>query len=136
MAKKPNSSRYAAQQAFKTVSRFISSLSDEEFASLLDGSAILKIVPSAAETDHNKLKEKEYTEEEIRRIIDHLQNALTTEDGISILREATLSRTILEKIVRSLDMPVMKQDSVSRLEEKVIEGLVGSRLNSRAVRGS
>jgi hypothetical protein len=69
------------------------------------------------------------------RLLDDLRAVESTEAGFTILREAELTRSELERLSRSLDLPVTKQDSAGHLEEKVVEALIGSRLNSRAIRG-
>jgi hypothetical protein len=69
------------------------------------------------------------------RLRDDLKAAESTEVGFALIGEGQLNRSELERLARSLDLPVLRQDSVRRLEQKIVKALIGSRLNSRSVRG-
>ena len=68
-------------------------------------------------------------------IIDMLGQTENVKSGTDILQGYKLKKVGLEKIARLIDAPVQRQDTVSRLEEKIIEALIGSRLNSNAIIG-
>lgn len=51
--------------------------------------------------------------------------------------EATFeTRKTLDQIARHLDVPVLKQDKLEILREKIIEATVGARLRSEAIKGT
>lgn len=126
-----------ALAALKVVSKFVSTMSLEDLEALASGRAILTLTSSDPSSRQEKMAIGDLTS----RRFDYsgLQAALkavdSTREGFKILSEARPTRSELEYLARSLDLPVMKQDTAHRLEEKVVESLIGSRLNSRAVRG-
>jgi hypothetical protein len=69
-------------------------------------------------------------------ILGRLQAAQSTEEGFRILREFDLTRRDLIEIARARSVHIVKEDSVPRIEEKLVEAVIGSRLNSQAIRGS
>lgn len=46
------------------------------------------------------------------------------------------TRKALDQIARHLDVPVIKQDKLEILREKIIEATVGARLRSEAIKGT
>lgn len=134
---KRTSSKSTALVVLKAVAKVISAMSQEDVEALESGKATLVLVRSEKPSRQSEM-EMEYPESKMAvfsRLRDDLSAVETTDAGFAILRDARLTRSELERLTRALDLPVMKQDSVSHLEEKVVEALVGSRLNSRAVRG-
>jgi hypothetical protein len=71
----------------------------------------------------------------IKEIETELVNAATRERGMEILLEAELTRVELVELAKSLSVHVTKSDNVGHIEEKLVEGVIGSRLSSAAIRG-
>ena len=69
-------------------------------------------------------------------IIDDLQRSTTREEAASLLGSFKLSRRQLTDLARVRSVHVTKDDNIARIEEKLIEAVVGSRLNSEAIRGT
>lgn len=69
-------------------------------------------------------------------ILGRLQGAQSTEEGFKLLRELHLTRRDLVEIARERSVHIIKEDSVHRIEEKLVEAIIGSRLNSQAIRGT
>lgn len=130
-------SKSSALAALKVVAKFVSTMTLEDLEALASGKASLMLTSSAPSSRQEKMAIGDF--ESRKLYYDRLQAALravdSTQEGFTILSEARPTRSELEQLARSLDLPVMKQDTVRRLEEKVVEALIGSRLNSRAVRG-
>jgi hypothetical protein len=72
------------------------------------------------------------TDEIMRR----LAEAPNREAGASLLRELNLSKRELLDVARHRSVHIMKDDSLRRIEEKLVEAFIGSKLNSLAIRGS
>jgi hypothetical protein len=72
------------------------------------------------------------TDEIMRR----LAEAPNREAGASLLRELSLSKRELLDLARHRSLHIMKDDSLRRIEEKLVEAVIGSKLNSLAIRGS
>jgi hypothetical protein len=69
------------------------------------------------------------------RIIESIRYLPTREAGVSLIERENLDKRSLERIARHLDLPVLKEDSSMRLVQKIVEAILGSRLNSEAIRG-
>ncbi len=136
MAKKrtPKNSTIALLRA---VNQFLASLHQSDVDDILSGRLELSL--RSVKPSHS-LKSDDVDPVEAERdfqvIIDELVRAEDTKSGIEILQATKLTKVDLEKIARMIDVPVLKQDAALRLEEKILEALVGSRLNSRAIRGN
>ncbi|MDC7785322.1 hypothetical protein PQJ75_21240 [Rhodoplanes sp. TEM] len=137
MSSKKTNNKATLLMGLKILIETIERMSEKELAALSSGEASLELAmhsrateTSTKPTAHDRLTGIDFDQIEIE-----LNVAESTEEGFRILRNFQLTRFELERIARKLEIAVMKQDTVLRLEEKIIEALVGSRLNSRAVRG-
>ena len=54
---------------------------------------------------------------------------------MQILEKLDFTRRDLEAMARDRNVHVTKDDNVRRIKEKLVEVIVGSRLNSAAIRG-
>ena len=59
----------------------------------------------------------------------------TREAASEILDKLDFNRKELEALARSRSVHVLKDDNVRRIKDKLIEAIVGSKLNSLAIRG-
>lgn len=59
----------------------------------------------------------------------------TREAGIEYLDRLDLTRESLRRLATELDLPATRADTVERLRDRIVEGLIGYRLRSSAVRG-
>lgn len=134
-ATKKSTSKTPALSVLRMMTKIITAMSAEELEALASGKARLTIIPVKGDHDRSASDRIKRPNVDIEQLRSRLAVAESTDAGFSILNEARLARAELEWMARSLDLPVLKQDSVGRLEDKIIEALIGSRLNSRAVRG-
>lgn len=68
-------------------------------------------------------------------ISERLIAASGREEAFEILTEARLTRKELTELSRGHNIHVVKTDNIETIEGKIVESLVGSRLNSKAIRG-
>lgn len=68
-------------------------------------------------------------------ILNRLQTAPDREAGAMLLRELSLSKRDLLELARTRSVHITKEDSLRRIEEKLVEAIIGSKLNSQAIRG-
>jgi hypothetical protein len=73
--------------------------------------------------------------ERVGEILSDLQTATSRDEAARILRLFNLTRRELVELARARSVHVRKEDNVSRIEEKLIESIIGARLNSLAIRG-
>ena len=69
------------------------------------------------------------------QLIINIEQANSREEGLAILLGAGITKAELKKLARQINISVLSSDTVVKLQEKIIEYLVGSRLASDAVRG-
>jgi len=60
----------------------------------------------------------------------------TREEGYAYLKDLSLGGEQLRRVALALDLPVNRSDNMERLRDRIIEGLIGYRLRSAAIRGS
>jgi hypothetical protein len=127
----------ATLSVLRAVTKLVAGLSEEELDAFVAGEATLTL--SFGTNGPNRTEKTSYRSATVgfdpERLQKELKRVESTEAGLSLLSDAALSRAELERMARSLELPIMKEDSASRLEEKIVQALVASRLNSRAVRG-
>ena len=137
MATRAAAAKSVSLSVLKAVMKFVSALRDEEVEALASGSAAIAISIGFKGSQRTG---KPYfrtagQQADLDRLRKELEVSESTRAGLALLEEVALTRAELERMARSLELPVTKHDSVSRLEEKIVEALIGARLNSRAVRG-
>jgi hypothetical protein len=69
-------------------------------------------------------------------ILNRLQTSPDREAGSQLLRELRLSKRDLLDLARDRSVHITKEDSLRRIEEKLVEAIIGSKLNSQAIRGT
>jgi hypothetical protein len=72
---------------------------------------------------------------ELDRILIQLNELITRDEGANLLDRLDLSRKELERLARLRDIHVSKDDNITKIKEKLVEVIIGSRLSSRAIRG-
>ena len=72
---------------------------------------------------------------ELQNVLTRLNEATTREQGYSILDALDLSRKELERLSRLRNIHVTKIDDVPKIKEKLVELIIGGKLNSKAIRG-
>jgi hypothetical protein len=102
---------------------------------ILSGEAHLAVV-----TRGRRLAKREHTSDSVQlarlqRLATQLRELSSREEGWDLLRREDLTKKELEKLARILDLPVLREDDAERLRLKIVEQCIGSRLNSRAIRG-
>jgi hypothetical protein len=68
-------------------------------------------------------------------VVDQVRQLESREQGLDFLRSAQLNKIELERLARLMDLPVRREDDADRLRQMIVEASIGSRLNSRAIRG-
>ena len=137
MVRRKSSEKAAMLALLKAMTKLASTLSDSDIEALASGEATLtierrKAIPTLfVNSPRGRTPDASY----LKELRESLATVDSTSAGFEMLNRAGLNRVNLEEVARSLDLPLTKQDSTSRLEEKIIEALIGSRLNSQAVRG-
>lgn len=114
----------------------VEQLPDVDVRALLDGRSVLRV--GASETPVAEVKKPrggKSKDVDEREVMDALLRTQTRQEAMAALEASGVSRGVLERIARKLDLPVLRSDSVERLRQRIVEGVVGYRINSEAIRG-
>ncbi|WP_141687803.1 hypothetical protein [Stappia indica] len=68
-------------------------------------------------------------------ISSRLARANSRQEGREILKEMKLTKVDLSRLGREFNIHITKSDGSEVVEDKIIEALIGGRLNSKAIRG-
>ena len=92
--------------------------------------------PRSSDRVVSKRKHAKIDPVELDKILIQLNELMTREEGAKLLDGLDLSRKELERLARMRDIHVSKDDNIIKIKEKLVEVIIGSRLSSRAIRGS
>lgn len=121
---------------FHSLSKAIDNLSEDEILDIESGDFEINFLFSDKKSVVKKNKEKIYLDERVLSRVNKLLNeALTREEGVLILEEHLKGRAELESFAKSIDVPIMKNDKVINIKEKIVDSTVGARLRSGAILG-
>ena len=125
-------SAFLAASALRRVAAILERMSEDEIARLSDPQCEIEI----------KVIRRRGKEEPAQQVLQDMNElvakltAFPSRADASQFMEATFeSRKLLDQIARHLDVPVLKQDKLETLREKIIEATVGARLRSEAIKG-
>lgn len=119
---------------FRRIADAIDSLSEDEIKRLSDPhyevevKAIRRRSKDELATPQNLIN--------VEEIIQELTASATRQDAQAYLDSKYSSKKLLELIARRLDIPIIRQDKVEFLRDKIIETTVGARLRSQAIQGT
>ena len=121
-------------QLLRRLAAVIEPMNADEFRQFIDRTGAVSTLPSGGE----KLTRpaRALKPQETSQIVGRLQAAKTREEGTAILRALKLTRRQLWEVARARSIHIAKEGSASRMEEKIVEAIIGSRLNSEAIRGT
>lgn len=123
---------FLAASALRRVAAALERMSVDEVSRLSDPNCEIEIKVI-------RRRGKEVSSPEALQDINELVAKLTafpSRADASQFMEATFeTRKTLDQIARHLDVPVLKQDKLEILREKIIEATVGARLRSEAIKG-
>lgn len=111
---------------------FLKKMSQEDFNSILKKEKEI-IFEIKNKQGFIKSKESLVSDGEIENIIVKLGSLEARDVGLKYLEELDLGRADIELILRKLDMPFLKKDSILKLNDKIIEGTIGFKLRSQAI---
>ena len=120
--------------AFRRVSEALDGLSNEELERLIDPQYTIEI---------RLVRRRSRDETTLIPEVANLGNSIQTltdlpsrDEAKRWLEEKFPSKRALEAIARHLDMPVLRQDKLEELRDKIVEATVGARIRSQAIQGT
>lgn len=128
--------------AFRAVARQLAALSDEELAELVEGTATVRIETRAsrqrAAQGGAAVRARGAAAAptaDLGELARALNEAESREQAEQLLRDGRLTAPKLKELARMLDVTIQNKDTKDKLQAKIIEGTIGFRLRSRAIRG-
>lgn len=119
---------------FRRIAEAIDSLSEDEIRRLSDPQYEVEV-----RAIRRRSKDEIATPQEsinIEGVIMEIIGLATRQDAQVYLDTKYSSKKLLELIARRLDIPIIRQDKVDVLRDKIIEATVGARLRSQAIQGT
>jgi hypothetical protein len=121
-------------ELLRTLAAAVESLSPSELREFADNLG-KRITTSFDDTERSSPRD-DVNRTRISTIMSELHGCETRDEALSLMKVGKLSRRELIEVARTCSVHIAKDDNISRIEEKVVEAIVGSRLNSNAIRGS
>jgi hypothetical protein len=114
--------------------------SQTQVEDLVTGEALLVISSEAAHGANQDRQErsKKLRPKSVKDVVGlafRLKQLRSRDDGMLFLANAHLTKNDLEELARHLDLPILREDDVERLKQKIVEASIGARLNSQAITG-
>lgn len=119
---------------FRRLAEALDSLSEDELKKLSDPQYVvdIKAVRRRTKDEPSLLPADTSAEDAIAQI-----TALPTRQEAQVLLDKKYpSKKALELIARKLDIPIIRQDKVEDLRDKIVEATVGARIRSQAIQGT
>jgi len=119
---------------FRRIAEALDSLSEEELKKLSDPqfSVEIRSIRRRGKDEQNLLP----ADTAAKNAIEQLSLLLTRQDAQLFLDSKYSSKKALEAIARGLDIPIIRQDKVEDLRDKIVEATVGARIRSQAIQGT
>jgi hypothetical protein len=121
-------------RVFRALARAIEELDDEQVEIFI--SSLTQLAPGSlprkqpTRASHSKV-DRFALDEVLRK----LSEFSTRQEGLEFIGQMDLRRKELEMLAKLRSIHVTKEDTVERIREKLVEALIGARLNSQAIRG-
>lgn len=116
---------------------FLKNLSNEDMEKLEKNEISIKFdLSTSLKTGILRKSHKHLLPNEVLEITNYLYTIEDRDEGAKFLELKCNNRSELEDIIRSLDVPFQKKDSVEKLKDKIIERTIGFRLRSKAIQGN
>ena len=128
-------SMQTTSKLFSIIFDTLSSMNDDEIDLLIEGKATLRVV-ERNRTKMAKSVSESLSSESISDIAQKLISADSREAAVNVLASINQPRKkdFLLRLAKSCGVRVESKDSISIVERKLVENLVGARLDSEAIK--
>ena len=126
-------SSFMAASALRRLAAALEQMSEDEIAKLNDPNCEIEI-----KVIRRRSKEEVSPEAllDLNEIVAKLTKFPSRAEASQFMEATFDTKKTLDRIARHLDVPVLKQDKVETLRDKIIEATVGARLRSEAIKGT
>jgi hypothetical protein len=117
------------------LARQIEHLTDEELNALLRDAGIDGILRNRSKSLRPKNFDRSVQRTEAEALMQELANQPSRESARELLIGLAPSRRVLVEAAKVREVHIAKEDTISTISEKLVENVVGSRLDSARIRG-
>lgn len=126
---------YVISAFLKALARHVERLSDDELEKALESAGFAGIFHSRPKSKSISKVEKWQIKEEAERLVSDLERQTSREGAERSISRTDPTRRVLIEAAKMRDVHVTRQDTVVTISQKLVENLVGSRLDSARIRG-
>lgn len=116
----------------RDLARQIQAMEDSEIENVLAGQYRLEIRPPVTKRQQTRIRR---SDEEITRLQDALRTTNSRQQARQLIDELLHTKAELQRFAKALDIPAPKGASSEQIKDRLVEGTVGYRLRSAAIRG-
>jgi hypothetical protein len=116
------------------ISSFMKKLTDVDIEALVEGRARLVVEHAKPHTRSDNTTDHD-SDRKLADVARRLRASSSRDVAGEILSSGQLRATELRKLMRVLDLPISKSDTVDKMRYKIIDSTVGYKLRSSAIRG-
>lgn len=125
--------REAASLLLRELAKKVRELSEEEWTAISRGAFRVRIELTGKPTRRIVPPSPNFNAEGVAATLRDLD---TIDAGMSLLARECPTRDDLVRLARYIDVPAEKRDTIERLRERIVDGTIGYRLRSEAIRGT
>jgi hypothetical protein len=118
------------------LARQVELLSDEELEGLLDDAALGSILRQRPRSQSKERAEPADVQSQAEALMGELASKSSRAEAAEFLAALAPSKRVLIEAAKMREVHIVKQDSLKTISEKLIENVVGSRLDSARIRGA
>ncbi len=129
------SARAALANLLRECAVYLEQAADADVEAIVHGEMDLRISICGRRTSGRRVKPAVLSTEQIDEIVQSLKALQSRTDGENLLKQRAATRKSLEAVARHIDVSVRKSERVEDLRQRIVEGTIGFRLSSAAIRG-
>jgi hypothetical protein len=119
-----------------TLARQVERLEDEELDVLLKDAGVGGIFRVQSKSSRPKTADRAEVQLEAEALMRELANQPSREGAKAFLDALSPSRRVLIEAAKMREVHIVREDTVKTISEKLVENVVGSRLDSARIRGA
>lgn len=132
---RPSSAKKLVVSLLRDLARQIQAMDDSEVESVLAGQSRIEIRPPVAKPEGSRTRSR-CADKDLARLQYRLRHTDTRQRARDLIDELLHTKAELTRFARALDIPVPKSISSEQIKDRLVEGTVGYRLRSAAIRGN
>lgn len=117
------------------LARHVESLTDAEVNEILNDKSLRRIFTQKPKLQVKKPEEPAEVHLKAEALMKDLTNKSSREEAVEFLDQLAPNKSVLIEAAKIREVHIVKQDTLKTISDKLIENVVGSRLDSARIRG-